>query len=96
MKKILFALVTFLLVSCQQSLEQLESRVNTSGSTVPRNHRESVIFDYFQALKDERYEDAYKLRAWESSISLDSFIEAHAPNHASLATKISIGGRKKS
>ncbi|MGK7898148.1 MAG: hypothetical protein AB4372_32160 [Xenococcus sp. (in: cyanobacteria)] len=95
MRAILLILGLSLLIACQQVLE---SRVRYIGSTVPRNHREKVIFDYFHALKDKRYADAYNLRAWNatiSPISLENFIEVHDQNHSSLATEISIGKERK-
>lgn len=84
-----------MLIGCQQILE---SRVRSVGSTVPRNHREKVIFDYFHALKEKRYVDAYNLRAWNyvpSPISLEKFIEVHAQNHSSFPTGISIDEERK-
>ena len=95
MRTIILVLGLSLLMGCQQILE---SRVRANGSTVPRNHREKVIFDYFHALKDERYADAYNLRAWDaaySPISLEKFIEAHTQHHSSLPTEISIGEERK-
>ena len=84
-----------LLAGCQQAVEL---RFNLRGSKVPRNPREKVIFDYFQALREERYEDAYRLRVGSdvsSSEAVARFAERHIADRSSLATKISTGQERK-
>ncbi|NET10015.1 MAG: hypothetical protein F6K16_36020 [Symploca sp. SIO2B6] len=85
-----------LLISCQNTLEL---RVRTAGSSTPQNDREQVIFDYYKALQDKRYEDAYQLRAWHLvpvPITLQYFKQIHSENHHSLPTTISIGEGRES
>ncbi|MEM9216533.1 MAG: hypothetical protein AAGD25_19570 [Cyanobacteria bacterium P01_F01_bin.150] len=76
----------------------VESRVRQSGVSVPRNSREAVIFDYYSALKEERYVDAYALLFWDNASSsipseqeLKAFIELHRNDGHPLPTEISIG-----
>lgn len=98
MKRASTVLAFAFLVGCKQPLWLLEARLRKSGSTALRNHREQVIFDYYHALKERRYEDAYKLRVWDlraSPNTLEDFIESHAPEHEALATEISIGDEEK-
>ena len=89
-----------LLISCLTSCQQVSRlRFKFSGSQVPRNPREEVIFDYFLALSEKRYEDAYRMRAGSDLSSVESaasFTERHLKDHASLATSISIGSEDKS
>ena len=83
------ALLTVSSTGCQQ-ITQLKFHV--SGSSVPRNPQEEVIFNYFQALKEERYEDAYQLRANRemSSEAVSSFREKQIAARLSLPDKIAI------
>ncbi|QUY43452.1 hypothetical protein [Acaryochloris marina] len=75
--------------------------MRSSGSTVLRNPREKAIFDYFYALRERRYEDAYQLRALHLSSSLPSsqdflyFKKTHQEKHESLATQITVGGEER-
>lgn len=90
MKKILIVCL-FLLAGCRPSVE-------SSGSTVPRNPREKVIFDYFYALREWRYKDAYQLRALHLSSSPKGFLnfkKTHQENHESLATQIAVGEEER-
>ncbi len=94
MKKIMLTLTLFMmLIGCQNISE---SKVRMNGSTIiPRNHREKLIFDYFNVLKEKRYSDAYNMRTssdtTSSPIGLKIFKEEHTENHIYLATEISIG-----
>lgn len=84
----------FVLAGCRPSVESW-------GSTVPRNAREQAIFDYFYALREQRYEDAYQLRALHLNSSPPSpkdflyFKKIHQENHASLATQIAVGEEER-
>ena len=93
---IILCLSLLFLASCGFTTED---RVRRSGSIVPRNHREKVIFEYFNALKEQRYEDAYNLQSRYDEVSnvqqLERFIEIHEERHLSLATEISIGEEEK-
>lgn len=70
-----------------------EANVDRAGSIVPRDSREKVIFDYFYALKNKQYSEAYKHLALDEvgNISLEAFVEEREQKHSELATKISIG-----
>jgi len=98
-KKVAVVLSLYLLTGCQQMIKQtiaLEFRF--SGSKVPRNPQEEVIFDYLQALKEEKYEEAYQLRMGSgtaSSVTIEPFRERHIANHSSLATEISLGKKRR-
>lgn len=61
----LFFMCLLVLSGCRPSVE-------SRGSTVPRNAREKAIFDYFSALREQRYEDAYQLRTLNLSPSSPS------------------------
>ena len=73
--------------------ESPEANVERAGSTVPRNSREKIIFDYFYALRNQQYSEAYKYLALDEvgNISLEAFVEEQERKHSELATKISIG-----
>ena len=75
--------------------ESAEQQVERSGSVIPRNNREKIIFDYFSALKNKRYSEAYKYLNLAGDVfgglSLADFIEEKEQKHPNLATKISIG-----
>ena len=89
-------LLSLFFVGCQQNAEL---KVKNSGSTIPRNHREKLIFDYFNALKEQRYSDAYKMRLSETSEyspnGFESFKKRHEEHHNDLQTIISIGKEKR-
>ena len=95
MPKLLLVLL-FLLTGCQA---HMESRVRQYGSSIPRNPREAVIFDYYEALREERYAEAYSLRFWQedkpssppSEQALEDFIQFHKDYGHPLPTTISIG-----
>ncbi|KAI9133653.1 hypothetical protein ON05_010330 [Acaryochloris sp. CCMEE 5410] len=97
MKKILIVCLV-VLVGCRPSVEE---RMKARGSTVPRNAREKVIFDYFYALREQRYEDAYQLRALDLSLTPPSpkdflkYKKIHQENHVSLATHIAVGDEER-
>ncbi|MEN8446456.1 MAG: hypothetical protein ABG776_15750 [Cyanobacteria bacterium J06555_13] len=84
-----------LLTGCQSATELWFS---LSSSDVPRNAREEVIFNYFHALREKRYEDAYKLRYGSdlsSAESVSRFAERHIAGHSLLATEIAVGQERK-
>jgi hypothetical protein len=81
---ILFALIS----GCQEAIK-LEDFMNGSSS-VPRNYREKLIFDYFYALKQKRYEDAYNLRVPYARGTYAEFVKTSAENHNELPLRISI------
>ena len=72
-----------------------EYQVTSSGTTEPRNSRESVIFDYFNALKMGDYESAYQLVYPEAHQNSSSFTSAMSKNRYALPKIISIGKEKK-
>jgi hypothetical protein len=84
-----------LLISCQNQTG--EERFLRSGALQPRNHRKKVIFDYFQALKEQRYQDAYELRTDFplKSKSYQIFMEDCRGNSDEMPSSISIGREKK-
>ena len=88
----------FILSGCRPSVEE---RMRSRGSTVPRNAREKVIFDYFYALREQRYEDAYQLRALDLSSTPPSpkdflyFKKTHQERYESLATQIAVGEEER-
>ena len=92
MNKFILSLLLVFIMSCQRSLE---SRVRDSDATIPHSHREKLIFDYYDALKAQKYADAYKLRAQDARGSLENFITENTQHHSSLATTISIGEETK-
>ena len=98
-RKVAVVLSLCLLTGCQQMIEQtIALEFKFSGSKVPRNPQEEVIFDYLQALKEEKYDEAYRLRmgsGTDSSVTIELFRERHIANRSSLATEISIGKKRK-
>jgi hypothetical protein len=81
-----------LVSGCQQVIEW---RVTRDGVSVPRNHREKVIFDYFYALKQKRYRDAYSLRVPEARGTYETFVKKNAEYHNQLPVIISIANETK-
>lgn len=53
-------LLLFSLIGCTQ-LPQLQAIADPKAHITPQDKAEQVIFDYFQALIDKRYHDAYNL-----------------------------------
>ncbi|MEM9770674.1 MAG: hypothetical protein AAF889_03575 [Cyanobacteria bacterium P01_D01_bin.73] len=95
MIKVLVVPLTLLLVGCQQITE---FKAKSSGSEVPRNPREKVIFDYFNALQNKDYEEACRLRAQHSACSqgaIKSFKQVYDQHHQDLPTLISIGEEER-
>lgn len=58
------SLFLFGLVGCTH-LPQLQAETDTKVNITPKDKAEQVIFKYFQALIDKRYDDAYNLIAPE-------------------------------
>ena len=90
-----------LCLMCLVVLAGCRPSVEDRGSTVPRNAREQVIFDYFHALREQRYEDAYQLRALHLSSPPPSpkdflyFKKTHQERYESLATQIAVGEEER-
>jgi hypothetical protein len=92
-KAIVIGTSCLVLISGCQQVNEL--RVLMSGSSIPSNHREKVIFDYFHALQQMRYQDAYRLRDPEARGTYESFLKDNSENHNRLPVRISIGGERK-
>ena len=91
-KFLILGIFASLLCSCAKIAEY---RVTSSGATEPRNSREKVIFDYFNALKMGDYESAYQLVHPEAHQNFSSFTSAMSKNRYALPKIISIGKEKK-
>ncbi|MGD1901822.1 MAG: hypothetical protein ACFB9N_06235 [Geitlerinemataceae cyanobacterium] len=81
-------------------LQSAESKVERSGSIVPRNRREQLIFEHFEALRNQQYDKAHQQIAWHALSAdpgppLEDFAEERSRNHSRLPTKISIGEEVK-
>lgn len=93
----MYMVFLFLAVGCQS----LEVRLKNSGSTVPRNANEKIIKDYFYALREQRYAEAYQLLSWHAASiphsppRFSDFKNKHQRDHKSLATQIAIGEKNK-
>jgi hypothetical protein len=87
------ALSLSLLTGCMQQINELA--VFVSGTSIPWNDRERLIFDYFSALRDRRCEAAYGMWAGSNSIpnSHDYFIQKCMAG-AGFPVRISIGKEK--
>ena len=83
-------LISLSLVSCQQQ-PSLLPQLQAKGRITPQNWREKIIFDYFQAIKAERYEYAYSLLAPKIRGHYADYVEDLKINHRFLPEAIAIG-----
>ncbi len=81
------------LTACRSPEEKIQSY---GGSLVPGNPREQMIFDYYKALKEKRFKDAYQfVSGSEYFSSLDKFISDREANYSALPILIGIGEEHK-
>lgn len=92
LKSVVTVLMT---ISCCSCSAIAEYRVELSGSTQPRNKREKIIFDYFNALRIENYREAYQFLYPSKGRDFHVFSSYMAERRKYLPRKISIGKEKK-
>lgn len=88
---VVLSLLLVTLDSCQSRPPDLLPQLQAKGRIKPQNWREKVIFDYFQAIQEERYEYAYSLLSPKVRGHYVDFVEDLKGNRQFLPTAIAIG-----
>ena len=77
--------------SCQSKSPIALTRLEAKGHVKPRNYREKIIFDYFQAVQAEHYDYAYSLISPKVRGHYIDFVTDLKINRRFLPTAIAIG-----